>query len=103
MDAVDSPDFGRWINIRHCADRVAAESIPAAFFLVGVLLLTIAPEDKLQIKILNHSRRYKPHFLSGNDIYCTFTRLRMASHTNDQTSRRSASITTLSSSSTISE
>ena len=103
MDAVDSPDFGCWINIRHCADRVAAESIPAAFFFTGVLLLTIAPDDKLQIKISNYSRGYSLIFLSGNDIYSTFTLLKMASHTNDQTSRRNASITTLSGSSTISE
>ena len=62
MGAVDSPDFGFWINIRHCVDRVAAESIPAAFCFVGVLLLTIAPDDKLQIKISNHSRGCNSHF-----------------------------------------
>ena len=64
MDAVDSPDFGCWINIRHCADRVAAESIPAAFFFTGVLLLTIALDDKLQIKMMNHFKGYKSHYFS---------------------------------------
>jgi hypothetical protein len=45
MDAVESPDFGSWRNIRRRFYDVADISVSAA--------LTIAPDDELQINAVN--------------------------------------------------